>query len=297
MTDRESDIDGQAGGTAGSASGTADGLDRSSRLGSRGGPRCGRGGQPLRVAGDTSPDPRSANVVPFPGSWFGSVDDLVPIHPEPEPASVTEADPGAAAIGVELPDASAFWGETSQVVPVSTGPGPSSDSAASSSIFATDHAARAGRRRGPLVMLAGVLVALLAAGVLVAVQALPKGRSIGERHPGPGHATALKQRQEANVVTQTRTVVSSVTVTRRASTARHRSRHRVRHSRRTGSGVTTVATLTPVTAPVASTPSATPPTSSADSASSAAGDAAKHSHASTPTSDCGLQSPDSGCAP
>ncbi|MDE3132351.1 MAG: hypothetical protein KGL16_14465 [Acidobacteriota bacterium] len=61
MTDHDWDGDGGAGGSARPIGGTAAGEPGAEASGSR-----------------------SANVVPFPGNWFGSVDDLVPVHPEPE---------------------------------------------------------------------------------------------------------------------------------------------------------------------------------------------------------------------
>ena len=44
---------------------------------------------------------KGANVVPFPRSWYGSVDELIPIEPGPPPGAVRES---------SLTDASAFWG-------------------------------------------------------------------------------------------------------------------------------------------------------------------------------------------
>lgn len=65
MTDQDREVDGADGGSAGAGSGAEASRAQSQR-----------------------PAKPPANVVPFPGNWFGSVDDLVPVHSEPEPAAV-----------------------------------------------------------------------------------------------------------------------------------------------------------------------------------------------------------------
>lgn len=121
MTDQDWDVDGGAGGAA-------DGGGDSSA--SRPAPGDGR-------SDAEAPDARSAKVVPFPGNWFGAIEDLVPIHPEPVPlrperarASVETAPPPAVELtppvepaATSAADASDFWegdAATLQEVPADT---------------------------------------------------------------------------------------------------------------------------------------------------------------------------------
>jgi len=73
MTDRDWEVDGADGGSAGAVSGAE-----------------------ARPAQSQRP----ANVVPFPGNWFGSVDELVPVHSEPEPVAV-HPDPDLGSVAPE----------------------------------------------------------------------------------------------------------------------------------------------------------------------------------------------------
>ncbi|HWD70492.1 MAG TPA: hypothetical protein VG293_09860 [Solirubrobacteraceae bacterium] len=95
MTDQDWEVDGATGGSAGGDSGS--GATRPDR---------------------DEPDSRPANVVPFPGNWFGSVDELIPIHPGPRPslaevaAAPAESRPASAAAeptATAAADASDFW--------------------------------------------------------------------------------------------------------------------------------------------------------------------------------------------
>lgn len=111
MTDHDWEGDGGAGGSAGAISGTADGR--------RGRPRSEKPGSPGHARSEKSGS-RAANVVPFPGNWFGSVDELVPVHPEPRPpAGQSEPETPTVKIAPSIPEA---WEPRVRIVPPAADP-------------------------------------------------------------------------------------------------------------------------------------------------------------------------------
>jgi hypothetical protein len=245
VTDHDWEVDGGAGGAAGGTSGSASGPE------------------PDTAESDTSTsDARSAKVVPFPGNWFGSVDELVPVHPEPVPIHAEPRDPPAAASSPlsEPPssspaDASDFWeGDAATLQELAT----ETDSRSSIALLRSPAAARrksasrttaagspssgesgtaaaapldAHKHRAPLAALAIVLLAAIVAGVLLAAHSFP-GISGSGASRNPGRLAAVTQ-HKARVVTQT--ITSPVTVTTRAR-ARTRPRAGKRSARKRTAG-------------------------------------------------------------
>jgi hypothetical protein len=211
------------------------------------------------------------NVVPFPRSWYGSVDDLVPISPGPPP------DAGAPS---SLADASAFWGgDASQpgghqevrpdVVEDDPGAG------------AVEQEWREGEPDGsaargvlPTVAFAVALITLLGVTAVVALS----GRGVAGHGGGraPARTPVLTV---TRTVPQTTTVVQTIT-TRKTETVRHRSteRHRRPATDVTSRKQATAPATSRVQSPARSVPtigsssaSVTPPARNRSTGSSAGG--------------------------
>jgi hypothetical protein len=240
VTDHDWEVDGGAGGAAGGTSGSA------SRP------------EPDTPAVDKpTSDARSAKVVPFPGNWFGSVDELVPVHPEPvpihpEPVPI-HLEPRGPAVEVSSPvsespspsaaDASDFWeGDAATLQEVGT----ETDSSSSIALLRSPAAARRKsaprgtasgssssresesaavapleslKRPAPLTALAMVLLAAVVAGVLLAVHSFPGISGSGaSRHAG---RLAAVTQHKTRVVTQTLTSTVTLTTRPQARNRRH----------------------------------------------------------------------------
>jgi hypothetical protein len=307
VTDHDWEVEGGAGGAAGGTSGSA------SRP------------EPDTPEVDTSTSrERSAKVVPFPGNWFGSVDELVPVHPEPVPI---HPEPLGPVLEVSLPpseppspsaaDASDFWeGDAATLQEVST----SADSRSSIALLRSPAAARRKsasasgspssseservatapldfpKRRAPLTGLAVLLLAAVIAGVLLAAHSFPGiSGSAASRHPG---RLAGVTQHEARGVTQT--ITSSVTVTTKAP-ARTRGHGGKGSARKRTAGAKVRGAAS------GETSSAQRGASSTSDASSTGGESSdtasppvtpSHSSVSAGTSGSGcVVSPDSGCLP
>lgn len=242
--------------------------------GKSGGATSGTAGRSRR----TKPGSRSANVVPFPGNWFGSVEDLVPVHPEQD--SSEPAVPVVELRAEQVSDANAFWeGEAAplqDVVSEPSGPG-SSPSSALPAESAGGAEAAGGRRRLALALTA-LLFALVATGAALVVQALPGGSAQGARHAG-----LTAGRDNASAITQT--VQSTVTVTTKArTTSSHTRKHDRRVHKATPGSLATTATKTP------------PAYQGSTGAVSSSGSTSRQVSNGTGPG-CATQSPDSGCLP
>lgn len=314
LTDHDRDVDGGAGGTAsgggGPASPSAPSDRRSARMASDGG---------------------SAKVVPFPGNWFGAVEDLVPIHPEPVPAAPESvplrAEPARPVVEVASPpvessstsaaDASDFWegdAATLQQVPAvadslssigllrspaAPSRKPSARSGAADPLASGQPEGRAAapsagsRRRGVWrPAFVALLGAVVIGGAVLAMNLVSDGATSGTvRHPG-GTATVAEHRPPA----ATDTITSTVTVTTKAKPRRRR--HHV--NRVAGTKTTTVEVNDPSAGAgdSADSSSGAPPTGTVSSGSTAP--APSSGTASGGSSGAGsgcVQSPDSGCLP
>ncbi len=193
----------------------------------------------------------ATNVVPFPRTWYGSVEELVPINPEP-PQSSVRSDPVA--------DASAFWGGDTAEASVGHG-APAEHSAAPPSSeearwewqddLEFDHGpcpdgderrhdgrglprgvpAETRQRTGEPRRRVRAVLALALIGLLVSVISVAALNGGGTGKHGRASATA---RRPALTVTQTipqtTTVVQTVT-TRSKRPARHRQEHREKPAR------------------------------------------------------------------
>jgi hypothetical protein len=120
LTDHDWDVDGVAGGSPGAPDGSV----------------------------PKPPAPGSfaaANVVPFPGHWFGSVEDLIPLHPEDTGPSVDGSPPPAdartAPAEAAPPPAAPGPPPTAGDAPPATGSGPASTAADASDFWEGDAAA------------------------------------------------------------------------------------------------------------------------------------------------------------
>lgn len=222
MTDQDWEVDGAGGGSAGADSGA--GAARPDRDGA--------GGTP-------------ANIVPFPGNWFGSVDELVPMRLEPRPSVVETAPPDVEPAAASAADASDFWeGDADALEEVSTAepqqssiallrsPGAAKrrDRAARATATASsgasgdrDGAARPSTQRTVWAR-ALAIVALVSSvgGVLLATHALPGvlGSGIAHRPTQPAHRGTVGRRHTPRVVVPT--VTTSVTVTTILRARKHR---------------------------------------------------------------------------
>ncbi len=211
-----------------------------------------------------------ANVVPLPRSWYGSVDELVPIDPGPP----TEPDRRSS-----LTDASAFWGgddrrpegvEAGRSEAAGTDlPNPRDDAPnAGPAVSAPSHAKSKvhgrGRRRGQPAT--AVALALVALGAVAAIGTL-SGRSA----PNP---VAARTPARKPVLTVTQTVPQTTTVVQTVSTGgselvRHRPAKHGGHA--TTDPLSRKQTAVPATSrvqsPAASVSSQTAPPPSSSSAS------------------------------
>ncbi len=280
----------------------------------KGGSAVGRGGTDAGKPEPGVPEPPPANVVPFPGNWFGSVEELIPVHPEPvpplgpespatvlEPASPElEADPSSAA------DASDFWegdaaaleevaapsqarssiallrspGVARRKQPVDSGP-------ARVSVASADTQRLRGRRPAWRLTFVATLTAAVAGTVVLAMNA---GMSTGTTRR-PGDTAAVTRRHTAEVVTQTITApVTTVTTTVTTQTHRHGSTEPHPHQ---ASGSATKAGATDAGAESGST------STGATSVNNSAPPAVLTPGSADPVSDsgCAATSPDSGCRP
>lgn len=147
-------------------------------------------------------DGAGANVVPFPRSWYGSVDELVPIDPGPPP----DTDRSSSST-----DATAFWGGDA------TQPsGRDSDEVAPESPSVTPNQTR--RRRA---LQAGFALALLVAVTVIVALG-------GENAPTKGNKAAAAK---APALTVTQTVPRTTTVVQTVTTPKTNTAHD-RHPRR-----------------------------------------------------------------
>ena len=154
MSDQDWEVDQRAGGGSGDHSGGA------------------------REAAPAEAGSRSTNVVPFPGNWFGSLEDLVPLDREPERVSARALTSAAEPPATPAQDASAFWeGEPAPLGDAVSalsdrGSPPESDPTAR---FAVEPEADggAGRRRWLPAIYGALAIAAVAVGALFVVRALP----------------------------------------------------------------------------------------------------------------------------
>lgn len=247
MTDQDWEVDGAAGGAAG-----ADGA------------RPGGGARltdetPARAAARATGEARtavtseSANVVPFPGNWFGSVDELVPVHPEPWPSVAEVARAPVQPPAASAADAMDFWeGDAAALEEVSTATDPQSsiallrspgaahrndrragatvtiDPDSADGVDARSSGSRVPAKRSLWTRVVAVLMVTSAAGaVLLVTHALTGG--LGSRAArnetgggAPGRGGAATGQHQPRIVTQT--VTTPVTVTTTLRTRRHRHR-------------------------------------------------------------------------
>lgn len=313
MTDQDWEVDGAGGGPAGADSGA--GAARPDRD--------GVGGRP-------------ANVVPFPGNWFGSVDELVPLHPEPRTPGVEIAPPVVEPAAASAADASDFWeGDADALQEVSTAEEPQSSiallrspgaakrrdrttraGATANSASSGDRDERTGVARPSATRtvwvraLAVLILASAAGGVLLATHALTGvlGSGIARRPVQLAHRGAAGRRHTPPVVAPT--VTTSVTVTTILRARKHR--HRVAKAgarTRTGSERQKQPETTAAGTSAAATESAAQTLSTEEAVSHTSAPPAAANHNSTVASNhdatasgtsgtgCAAQSPDSGCRP
>jgi hypothetical protein len=294
LTGQDWDVDGATGGSAGTASGTG-------------------ASQPGRESSESQP----ANVVPFPGNWFGSVEDLIPVHPDPH-SPVFAAPPAEDPPAVSAADASDFWeGDAATLQEVSAptestssiallrSPGAPKRRSAAPASSEPEGAAGLEGAAGPegaeresappkRHLLSRGVVALaciaLVGGVLLLTHAVPGQRGSGLKRQS-GHSDAAARQQTTHVVTQT--VTARVTATSTVPVRTHRGESAKRSTQKPSSTATSAAwggatdshsrTSGLETSSNASSPPATPSHAPTSSGSSGTG--------------CVAQSPDSGCRP
>lgn len=205
------------------------------------------------------------NVVPFPRSWYGSVDELVPIDPQPpRPDRATES----------VSDASAFWGGDSDPAPVADDEiGAASVKTSPPQQVVTERhdaefdvaepspprrqpAVARPRSRSPRRVPAAFALALIALLVgVISVAALGRGAA-----PSAAGTTGVARQPDLTVtqtVPQTTTVVQTVT-TSSGATVRHRHRRR-REPRQPEGARQAVATAPRQVAGAKQGPATTPP--------------------------------------
>lgn len=286
MTDQDWEVDGAAGAAA-DGGGTA--------------------GQAAPEAPKPTPP---TNVVPFPGSWFGSIEELVPIGTDSHAAAATA-------------DANAFWdGEAlplQELAPPDVGAGgppvaahavPADDTTA----FAEGPGADTGyvavmssrRFRASVALLCTVLVTAAACGALLLVHSFTVGR-----RSLSGHGARTARDPATKVLTET--VTTPVTVTTpapintreggasRSTGVRGPRRTATPQSHRSGAGGNPVQS-SPSRGPtvvqrsaLATSPDVAPPSTGAASPT-AGGLASGTTVGRRPQTGC-AQSPDSGCLP
>jgi hypothetical protein len=234
-----------------------------------------------------------AKVVPLPRSWYGSVDELVPIDPGPPPGPDRPT---------SLTGASAFWGgDDARPEGVEAGrseaadlPDPGEDDhragpAVSGPSHAKPQVHRTGRRRGlPTITVALALVAL---GAMAAIGTL-SGRD-GPNQVGTSTPTRKPVLTVTQTVPQTTTVVQTVS-TGGSELVRHRSPKRGRHA--TTDPISRKQTVVPATSGVQSpAASVSSPTAPPPSSSSARGDVTRPDSRGSTSSTAGSSKP--SCAP
>ena len=335
MTDQDWEVDGATGGSAagddatGRRTGHAEPRSRDGD-GSHSGIDSGVATE-LRPGSQRSTDARSgnhsnpANVVPFPGNWFGSVDELVPVHPEP-PASVVEiATPVREAPAASAADASDFWeGEADAFGEVPTAADPQSSIALLRSpnaakrgnsvpggVATPDSHTQSGRdeqsasaprstnRTVRVRALAAAALVAAVAGVVLATHALTAVRD-PKVDRGPQHLGTVNGRNAARVVTQTVTTPVTVTTARPARKHRHRAAKPPVRRKRTGSAGRTIPKTTATSSSTAVSGSVAPAAPSDTATSDTSGSAAvsnQNSTAGGSGAGCAALSPDSGCRP
>jgi hypothetical protein len=315
MTDQDWEVDGATGGSAPGSSGTG-----SSAAGAAG------GADDRRSAPDPSGSP-TAKVVPFPGNWFGSVDELIPIRPASRgPVIELAPDTGLAREGtgpldvdVAAADASDFWeGDADALEEVSVPAEPQSAIALLRSPGAPKRKPASGHTRGaqsgssteadPVSenhRARGVIAALVALAAAAVCVLLATGALSGRADPGKrlhtGHLATVAGHHAAPAVTQT--ITSAVTVTTTVRTRPHHPRAaRTGIARRAGTaGRTEVTHTTSGSTSLNGAASQTVPASTPPPSISTATSTPSHSSATSTSSSsgsgCAAQSPDSGCRP
>jgi hypothetical protein len=310
LTDQDWDVEGGAGGAASGGDGSA----------SPSAPADGRRDGAQR-------DARSAKVVPFPGNWFGAVEDLVPIYPDPVPIRPNpvppepvprEVEPVHSVVGVvpqpNTPpaDASDFWeGDAAtlqELADTTDAPSsiallrsPAAASRKSSRRVDADAAAqsgerddgevgspeKAGGRRRRALAIGGLLAAAVIGGGVLALNLLPGAAKSGAVRH-PGALGAASARRPQAI---TDTITASVTVTTKAPRRTHR-----HHAIRTAGTKTTAAEVSKPTADSGADTAS--PTSEVSPASTTppAGSSSGSGGSAASGSGC-VQSPDSGCLP
>lgn len=288
MTDQDWEVDGAGGGSAGADSGA--GAARPDRD--------GVGGRP-------------ANVVPFPGNWFGSIDELVPVHPEPRASVVEVSSPVGEPAAASAADASDFWeGDADALEEVSTAEEPQSSIALLRSPGAAKRRERAARATATVSLgssgdhdgaarssaqravraraLAVVACASAVVGVLLATHAVAGvlGSGIAHRPTQPTHRGTVGRRHTPSVTVPTVTTSVTVTTILRPRTHRHPVakagvRMRTGSKSRTGSTSKKPAQTTAVSTSAAATGSATPTGSTEQAASHTSSPPAVSTHNST----------------
>jgi hypothetical protein len=272
------------------------------------------GGAADRRPGREKPDPPTANVVPFPGNWFGSIDELVPIHSETGARQLTPIGDGAApppeSTAEPTPDASAFWeGEAAPLQRVVAAPTDPASPLVDADLIPEPETAETGdapqpRRRVRAPALAVLVLAAAAAGVLLVVHVIPVGpgsRAARDR----GLTAAASARHAKQVVTQTVTSpVRTVTTTILARTHRHGARAGTDRTKPTGTlgsaSKTARGTSTVPGSPAPQQPSATDLATPHETSSSSSGSSEATTNRSSGHSGsrcAGAVSPDSGCLP
>jgi hypothetical protein len=286
LPDHDWEVDGRAGGSTGTDGGAAD-----------------------RRSGREKPDARAANVVPFPGNWFGSVDELVPIHSEADAPQLTTfakaAAPPPESSAEPTPDASAFWdGEAAPLQRVVAAPTDLPSPLVDADMLPEPGAAQTGdapQRRGRVRAPALAVLAAAAAGVLLVVHVIPVGP--GSRTARDhGLTAAASGRHDKQVATQTVTSpVTTVTTTTAARTHHHGSRagtDRTKPARTLGSASKPAhGTSSAHGSPAAQQPPATDLAPTHETSSSNSGSSQANRSAGHPGSCAGAVSPDSGCLP
>lgn len=221
----------------------------------------------------------AANVVPFPRTWYGSVDELVPIDLEP-PRNGRQSDPAG--------DASAFWGGETAQTGVARGPtaegsdathvaqdavtdrhddelefsrGTPADideKASAGGALARDLPTTAYERRWKSPRRLPTVFVLVVIGLLVGVLSLAALNGGGPKHDGAVSAARNRDLTVTQTVPRTTTVVQTVTTGRRGP-VRHRHEQHTKPTR-----VITARSAT-TTAPAISYHPSTPPSPSSSS--------------------------------
>ena len=281
MTDREWEVDGARGGSAGGIGGTE--ATRSGRGDSTG---------------------RPANVVPFPGNWFGSVEELVPVHLEPRP-SLNEEEPPPQEAPDAAADASDFWeGDAAALEEIS----PPADLPSSIALLRSPEAAKrkplprvedepdparkpVGADTAPTRRFGGrvfaVAVVALAIGLALITARLIPGQDGSHKSLAAHRGTTHPGLSKAQGVTRTVTSTIAVTTSARPKTQRRHSDRNTARKSSSSSGGTPPPTSSSVSSGTSSVPATNRPAASNQASTGSSGGG----------SGCATQSPDSGCLP